>query len=74
MFCFPFIMLLETMIKPCDGFFCGCLLFIYAWTTFSLIVHVMVADLGEMSTLEDSIKAALCKVQTALYTFLCTLI
>ena len=67
-------MLLETIIKPCDGFFCGCLLFIYTWTTFSLIVHVMVADLGEMSTLEDSIKAALCKVQTALYTFLCTLI
>ena len=50
------------MIKPCDGFFCGCLLFIYTWTTFSLIVHVMVANLGEMSTLEDSIKAALCKV------------
>ncbi|XP_066023354.1 sepiapterin reductase-like [Pocillopora verrucosa] len=30
-----------------------------------LSVHVMVADLGEMSTLEDSIKAALCKVESS---------
>lgn len=28
-------------------------------------VHVMVANLGEMSTLEDSIKAALCKVESS---------